>query len=402
MAAVGWVWAAVINAAVIALAAAAVVSWKKRTAGGLIDRAGRAMSRQTRSSTARSGGVGNGSGRPNAAGKRGGFAGLLDRLRPGKNGGKGGRSTGSSADRSAGPANGKKRGLLDRLGLGKSDRSHSAGAGKTPGWKSLFGGRQPRSPKGSANQSAKQKRGLLGLLGGKPKGSPTGGANSHTPAKPAGKKHDGFLKKTGRGLLAGFRSQVDGDSKKPAAKTPDKPGAVKDGGKHAAKAPDTKNTPGTEPVRKPSPHPKRDGGSSNTPVEENTMVQHQDDASLQKWGRNLTTVSPAIEDAAKAAAVNDELLTALASSVQKLANQGDTELPASPAIVAEAASIAAALKAIEAEEVPRRLRELAARAEALGSMYRNDHEVDEARLAGERGGRHKEKRADVGAAELDT
>jgi len=43
-----------------------------------------------------------------------------------------------------------------------------------------------------------------------------------------------------------------------------------------------------------------------------------------------------------------------------------------------------------------------ARAEELGAQYGRAHEVDEARLAGERGGRAREKRADVSAAERDT
>jgi hypothetical protein len=34
-------------------------------------------------------------------------------------------------------------------------------------------------------------------------------------------------------------------------------------------------------------------------------------------------------------------------------------------------------------------------------MYKSEHEVDEARLAGGRGGRHRERRADVTTAEQD-
>lgn len=139
-------------------------------------------------------------------------------------------------------------------------------------------------------------------------------------------------------------------------------------------------------------------------TEGSTMVQHQDDASLQRWGRNLTTIGPAIEEMARDADKKAQLAGAIAASVQKLATQGETDLPAHPTVTAEAAAIAAELKQAQAESeaAVARLRGLAARADALGASYRRNHEVDEARLNGERGSRAREKRADVGLAEQDT
>ncbi|MEU5946329.1 hypothetical protein ABZ793_12295 [Micromonospora sp. NPDC047465] len=134
------------------------------------------------------------------------------------------------------------------------------------------------------------------------------------------------------------------------------------------------------------------------------MVQHSDDASLQRWGRNLRTVSPAIEELARAADQHTRLAGAIATSVQKLATQGETDLPAHPTVTAEAAAIAAELKQAQAEHeaAAGKLRQLAARADALGASYMRQHETDEARLAGERGSRAREKRADVAHAEQDT
>jgi len=94
---------------------------------------------------------------------------------------------------------------------------------------------------------------------------------------------------------------------------------------------------------------------------------------------------------------NDELVEALAASIAKLRAQGEDELPADRGLVAEVEAIAAELREIREDD-----RTAMARAEELGAQYGRAHEVDEARLAGERGGRAREKRADVSAAERDT
>lgn len=131
-------------------------------------------------------------------------------------------------------------------------------------------------------------------------------------------------------------------------------------------------------------------------------VRHDDDASLQRWGRNLKTISPAIEELLQAARQQDELAEAIASGVSKLAVQGESELPADRALVAEAEAIAAELRELMTDDRAGRLARLRARADELARSYGRLHEVDEARLAGERGGRAREKRADVAAAESDT
>lgn len=234
-------------------------------------------------------------------------------------------------------------------------------------------------------------RGLLGRSGARSSGATarrsTGGA-----ARPAGKS--GPRSAGLAGFFKGVREGAQAASQKPApAPSTRKPEPAKPEPKPA-----TKQTPRNDAERKPIPQPRV------TPKENRPMIQHQDDSSLQKWGRNLTTVGPALEEFAKTTDGHAEFAGQLATAVGRLASQGDDELPAAKSVTAEAAAIAAELKQVEAEAAAAagKLRSLAGRADALGASYRRNHETDEARLAGERGGRHKEKRADVGQAEQDT
>ncbi|MFG2165499.1 hypothetical protein [Micromonospora chersina] len=228
-------------------------------------------------------------------------------------------------------------------------------------------------------------RGLLGRTGARSAAKRPSAASTTRRASKARPGQSGIAK-----FIRGVR---DGAAATQSKAAPAKPEPAK-----AEPKPAPKPAPRTDAGRKPSPQPRA------TPKENAPMVQHQDDVSLQRWGRNLTTVSPAIEELAKQADAQGQLAGAVATAVGKLAAQGDDELPAAKTVTAEAQAIAAELKQVEAEQAAaaQKLRSLMGRADALGASYKRNHEVDEARLAGERGGRHRERRADVSQAEQDT
>jgi hypothetical protein len=131
-------------------------------------------------------------------------------------------------------------------------------------------------------------------------------------------------------------------------------------------------------------------------------MRYDEDASLQRWGRNLATVAPALQELATNARVAEDQAAAAAQALGRIASQGDSELPADHPLVAELEDIQRELAQINAEPVSARFGALVDRAEALTRTYRTRHEVDEERLAGGRGGRAREKRADVTTAEQDT
>jgi hypothetical protein len=131
-------------------------------------------------------------------------------------------------------------------------------------------------------------------------------------------------------------------------------------------------------------------------------IEHQDDASLYRWGRNLGTVSPAVEELAKAARVQEEQLTAVTKAVSQLSVQGESSQPADRAVVSQVQAVQARLAAVAANPVSAELAAIATEAEGLRALYMRRHDGDEGRLSGERGGRHVEKRADVQSGEQDT
>jgi hypothetical protein len=134
-----------------------------------------------------------------------------------------------------------------------------------------------------------------------------------------------------------------------------------------------------------------------------TTPTHRDDSSLQGWGRNLGTIAPALEELGRTyTQIHDHDATASAA-VQKLATQGETDLPAAKPLTAELTSLAAELKSIadEQEALNARRRRARDRAEVLPTTYRREHETDEDRLNAPRNGRAAEKRADVTSAEQD-
>lgn len=133
-------------------------------------------------------------------------------------------------------------------------------------------------------------------------------------------------------------------------------------------------------------------------------LRHNDDTSLQAWGRNLGLVGPALEELAKRQSDTAAEHAEAATAIEKIAQQADSDLPVSPVLNAEMQSIAAEMRHLQAEAEARaaRYRALVGRAEALPTTYRREHETDEDRLNAPRRSRAAEKRADVTTAEQDT
>lgn len=132
-------------------------------------------------------------------------------------------------------------------------------------------------------------------------------------------------------------------------------------------------------------------------------ISHNDDLSLQAWGRNLRHVGPALEELARQADNHVETGKVATASLKKMATVSDSELPASKLLVAEVEALASESAKLdaEAEEIAKRRRTLIARGEALYITYQREHETDEDRLNNPRTSRAAERRADVGRAEQD-
>lgn len=133
-------------------------------------------------------------------------------------------------------------------------------------------------------------------------------------------------------------------------------------------------------------------------------IQHNDDASLQRWGRNLKTIEPALQEVAEEHRKAHESTVAAAEAVTKIANQAQSDLPVSKSLAAEADALAASLRSLAADEeaLERRRAALIGRAASLPGAYGREHETDEDRLTAPRNSTAAEKRADVTAAQQDT
>lgn len=284
--------------------------------------------------------------------------------------------------------------LLPSLGKRKSTTPGKRGGPSSPGSRSSAAGLSGTSPTKPTSPWRRARKALGDFTSGVREGarSKGRGGTSKKPASPT-RRTLNTLADFAEGVREGARGKGSAGpgGERPASNdkpTMDKTPPVPAGGEPTPSRGGNANKPASAPRHAP-------GG-------DNEMgVRHDDDASLQRWGRNLRTIAPALEDLAKTAEQTNRLAAAITSGVKRLAGQGEIDLPADPNLVAEAEAIAAELKAIQAEDPTHRLRALAARAEVLAGQYHQRHEVDEARLSGERGGRHKEKRADVSTAEKD-
>ncbi|MFY1595511.1 hypothetical protein [Micromonospora sp. WMMD737] len=133
-------------------------------------------------------------------------------------------------------------------------------------------------------------------------------------------------------------------------------------------------------------------------------IRHDEDGSLFRFGQNLTTVGPAIGEIASQQGRHKTMIDALAEGIKKLATHGDTEQPASKALVSSVEVLARKMAAFAQEEEERigTLRQLEAEADLLRGEFDREHEVDQARRHGARGGVHREMKADVGRGVQDT
>lgn len=193
------------------------------------------------------------------------------------------------------------------------------------------------------------------------------------------------------------------------------PPGPKPAGKPTGKPTTPPAPPAAKPTTKPNTNPNPNPAPNNRPPspahrpahtrkDPDMGIARNPDASLQRWGRDLASISPALDELAEGTGRTAETISGAAEAVKALAELGDSELPADRGLVAEAQAIYADLARIAAaqEALQAQLRQLSTRGDALAASYKRQHETDEARLSGERGGVAREKRADVSAAEQDT
>lgn len=132
---------------------------------------------------------------------------------------------------------------------------------------------------------------------------------------------------------------------------------------------------------------------------EGPEIPFAEDQSLQRFGRNLTPIGTAVGQVASATAAVEAHQNRLRQQLGKIQAQAAAELPASHRLVAEIDDLVArAARATSADE----WRQVEAIADTLPAVYRVEHETDEDRAAGGRGGVEREKRADVATAQQDT
>lgn len=127
-------------------------------------------------------------------------------------------------------------------------------------------------------------------------------------------------------------------------------------------------------------------------------VQFTDDQSLQRFGANLPSVALGADEVAKAYAAADALKGQFTDALRKMTSQAETDLPASPALLADMQAVSS--KANTASDGDA-WRAVATHADQLPGTYRREHETDEDRLHASRGSRRQEMRADVTAAVQD-
>lgn len=127
-------------------------------------------------------------------------------------------------------------------------------------------------------------------------------------------------------------------------------------------------------------------------------MQYNADQSLQRAGANLAGAEAAAAEIQRLYAQAEAAAEKFNEVFGRAAEQMENDLPAAARLKAEME--ATKLQAQRANSADA-WRAVTAQAATLPVTYRREHEVDEERLAGGRGGRHREKRADVGVAEQD-
>lgn len=128
-------------------------------------------------------------------------------------------------------------------------------------------------------------------------------------------------------------------------------------------------------------------------------LQYSDDQSLQRAGRNLRGAEAAAAEVQRLYAQAEAAKAAFNTKFGRISHQFENELPAGARLKAE---VEATARQAQAASTADDWRAVAANTASLPAIYTQEHDTDEARLDGsERGGRHKERRADVSYAEQD-
>lgn len=355
----------------------------------------------------------------------------------GRNRGTGTGATGATGTRRRGISallgrrgQGTATGSGTRAGTGSSHRPHLAGLlGKrghgnpgTPGNKrggrlgNLFGGTGRNTP--GAGGTRRSGSGDHSGTSSTPRRIGTG-RNGYRNGSRVNNDPDGHRTKTGRDphtgnpIKRGWRDFKDGwDEAGPKSKPPkdgdpetpeDKPQEDPKG-----KQEDSKDKPRQDPKdgpqgEEPNAHDPRIPIEPEVPIPTSRgreQVKTQGAPSLQAWGRCLPTVTAALAEKQQEFRRMEAELGVLAQAVSRLRTQGEDELPASPKLVSLLTDVEASLARLPV--ISELLGRMAGYAEALPSIYRSEHAGDEDRLDGTRGGRDREKRADVTVAEQDT
>jgi uncharacterized phage infection (PIP) family protein YhgE len=139
------------------------------------------------------------------------------------------------------------------------------------------------------------------------------------------------------------------------------------------------------------------------PTDEPTANLHRDDISLQGWGARLRKYVTATEESNKINAKATNEAGKLATALERLANQADTEMPAANSLTASMQAAAAEARSIaaEAEALDKRRAKLLGQVEGFKPMFDREHETDNDRLHRPRKSHGVESKADVGRAAQD-
>lgn len=370
----GWVWALAVVVGLVIVVFLAALAWRRKGKGGLLDRIlGARGNRANRKGP----GSRTGGGNTRAPGSGGRMAALRSRLPKALGGTRPGRNSRAGTPGNSGPSGGGKTGKW------------------TPPWKRNKGGK----------------------TGGNGSGTGPGGSSSTGPGgKPKRNRPKGEAP-GGKYNPLNWRSWKPGDI---GHKRPDD---QKPGGKNGPALPDRKNTkpspgqtgqqnPGDAKHTRPAepqqqdrggspketrPAPTADRSNSTTGGNDMTMP-YSDDQSLQRAGANLSAFAAAAEEIRKEQARVDAMKATYVETLGKATTQMENDMPSSTRLRAEMEDTLAKAKRASDEAG---WGAVAGQAGTLPGTYRREHETDEDRLAGGRGGRHKEKRADVTVAEQD-
>ncbi len=129
-----------------------------------------------------------------------------------------------------------------------------------------------------------------------------------------------------------------------------------------------------------------------------STLQFKSDQSLQRAGANLGAAEDAAGEVQRAFASAEAAAYQYVQTFKQMTDQMEHEMPASPRLKAEMQDLLSrANRARTADE----WRAVMASAATLQGLYRREHETDEDRLNGGRGGRDRERRADVTVASQD-